>query len=482
MTMQSKVFILSKSKDFVHRQENSTTNSFFNVEDSSKSNALTSDTSVLGDDESKPEVSLFYQSAEVTVILQGTDGMITCLAANPNQSRIIVGTDKGVIQIWDYNIRTLILSRAFHHQIPVKKEGSKKKEFVNVETISPIKSFTFSKSGKTLAVGFETGTIKFLDSQTLDNLTRTEEEKTEAGYAVSLNPITKIAFSNDGNYCAASDSEHATIIFRKEVIKIKNSVALPLDSAAADSKSQVRSRVEWVYIGRRKTHFQTIVALLFLEKNGSTKLFSVSKDRHVAEYNLVESTPATGIVVHSIRRIEQLYQPESAIIYQKTGSNHPEDFIMTFNTGGKFKLFAVETQLCRSISLGPTFGDLVHEMALIPTQSESKFMAFATDNIIGLAKLPLDGNPFKYTGIIGHPAKISNLVVSSNGSNLFSSGGPDGILNMWSTQPYVLEQQIVNGGDDMVPFLNMLDPSKQGCNGPIYTEFQDFFFYTQLKM
>jgi WD40 repeat protein len=102
--------------------------------------------------------------------------------------------------------------------------------------------------------------------------------------------------------------------------------------------------------------------------------------------------------------------------------------------------------------------------------------------MIGLGKLPLDGNPFRYTGIIAHPGPVNNLVTSSNGQHILTSSSTQHVVNVWTYNSNVLEQQILEGGEGMEPFLHMLDPYNPTRESPIYKEFQDYFYYSQLKM
>ena len=98
-----------------------------------------------------------------------------------------------------------------------------------------------------------------------------------------------------------------------------------------------------------------------------------------------------------------------------------------------------------------------------------------------MTKLPLDGNPFNTMGIIGHPGAVSNVVCSPDGKTLITTGGIDGIINFWSIHPEVLEAQASISANSLDPFLNMIDPSGLAEQGPIYREFEDYFYYAQLR-
>ncbi|KAJ2996485.1 Cilia- and flagella-associated protein 251, partial [Globomyces sp. JEL0801] len=280
----------------------------------------------------------------------------------------------------------LVCSRLITEQHHKK---DKKADEAQQENPIPVESLCYSKSGKTLAAGFVNGTIKFMDSNDLVDLPQTKQSGLSLhGYKVSSVAITKIAFSLDGSYCAVTDAEHVISILQKQVVKVNLDSGLKRrtsgETVEEDRIKHARQRIEWSFIGRRKTHYKKvignlnkvtyIVALLFTTRENVPILYSVSKDRHVVEYDLKNSSATDGIAV-----------------------------------------------------------------------------------------------------------KISNLVSTYNGGNILTAGGQDGCVNMWTLNASVLESQIIAGGEKMEPFLNMLDPSGKGVQGDIYREFEDYFYYAQIK-
>ncbi|KAJ3253758.1 Cilia- and flagella-associated protein 251 [Boothiomyces macroporosus] len=434
-------------------------------------------------EDAKKLIVTYYitKNPEVTLILEGQYGNLKALIVHPEQSKFAVGSDNGVLQVWDYNTKQLVVSRQFTEEQPVQAKRKEKKQPQEIQVPVGIESLCYSKSGKTLAVGFANGIIRFLDATNLQDLTQTSATKGTGGYSVSTVAIKKIAFSVDGNYCAFADANHVTGILHKEMIKVKpdSGRKRPESPLKTDSREdeikRARQRVEWVFIGRRKTHYKEIIALLFTTKNEEQVLYSVSKDRHVTEYNLPISALTNGI------EIKQIHFPEAATLYQNNSLPHPEEFILTFNSGFKFKMYSKDTQLCRSTTIGPTFGGLINSIQLIPHLGETKYFIYSTGNILGMAKFPLDGNPYKFIGVIAHPFDISNIAVASNGSCVLSAGGKDGIVNLWTMNYAAMEIQINQGGEGMEPFLNMLDPSGMGDQGQIYREFEDYFYLAQIK-
>ena len=46
--------------------------------------------------------------------------------------------------------------------------------------------------------------------------------------------------------------------------------------------------------------------------------------------------------------------------------------------------------------------------------------------------MPLDGNPNKTMGLISHPHEVVDICASKDGRYLFTCGGDDLAVNMWS--------------------------------------------------
>lgn len=178
---------------------------------------------------------------------------------------MVLANNIGVLQVWDYNTKQLVVSRQFTEEQPVQTKKKEKKQPQEIQVPVGIESLCYSKSGKTLAVGFANGIIRFLDATNLQDLTQTSATKGTGGYSVSTVAIKKIAFSVDGNYCAFADANHVTGILHKEMIKVKpdSGRKRPESPLKTDSREdeikRARQRVEWVFIGRRKTHYKEII-------------------------------------------------------------------------------------------------------------------------------------------------------------------------------------------------------------------------------
>jgi WD40 repeat protein len=74
---------------------------------------------------------------------------------------------------------------------------------------------------------------------------------------------------------------------------------------------------------------------------------------------------------------------------------------------------------------------------------EDKFYIFSTTNsILGMIKKPIDGNPHKNIGIVAHPTQLRNFCVKSSEGLIFTSGGEDYSIKVWSINKDAIERQL----------------------------------------
>jgi cilia- and flagella-associated protein 251 len=158
-----------------------------------------------------------------------------------------------------------------------------------------------------------------------------------------------------------------------------------------------------------------------------------------------------------------------------------------------------DSKSCRRTTLGPCFGGPVSILLPLAPESPSNndsdakpFAAYAcAEKVIGLCKMPFDGNPAKSMGIIAHPGPISALCSSGDAYNLATAGGPDCTVNLWSIHSEIVDQAIersyqLNADESIspavttsvLPFVRMLEG---GADGGELNDLVDFFYYSQLR-
>uniref|UniRef100_A0A8D0H5J9 WD repeat-containing protein 66 n=1 Tax=Sphenodon punctatus TaxID=8508 RepID=A0A8D0H5J9_SPHPU len=138
--------------------------------------------------------------------------------------------------------------------------------------------------------------------------------------------------------------------------------------------------------------------------------------------------------------------------------------------------------MCRKTALGPTYGSPLEKILILPVLDghdlTKRYLAYVTNDKVGLQILPIDGNPHKSSAFICHPGGVSNLASSYDGRHIFTAGGSDLTVMKWDIDLNALEAAVSLGGEDLTPFYNLLDGGREG---EFFRELEDYFYYVQLR-
>jgi len=150
-------------------------------------------------------------------------------------------------------------------------------------------------------------------------------------------------------------------------------------------------------------------------------------------------------------------------------------------------------------ALAPTFGGAVTHAAFLRSrrapsaradadgkgkeEGATYALAYATDDrIVGIARLPLDGSPYGYVGVVGHTGPVLALAASADGLQLFTAGmGGDagsGSVCIWGVHEDAVAASSAAGGTGVTPFLSLLEG---GAGGRQYSDICDLFSYAQIR-
>lgn len=369
---------------------------------------------------------------KVKVIHREHDAAIHALAAHPTQPVIVIGSYSGLLKVWNYEKKHVMVSRAFDRG-------------------NLIRCCTYSPNGAYLAVGFVNGTVRVLDSITL-------QDEVQEPFRYARDAITHIEFSHDSKFLATADAEYTVSVF--------------MQCRGLDVEP-------YQYLGRYRAHYKPIKEIMFGVQLDSDfpRLLSLGADRVLVEYDLENSTK-DDLRLASTDRIEQSAVPQCMTWYPPITKEH---FIVTANDQFKFKLYNATTKMCRKTLLGPTYGSPIQKIAVVPTKDparDRRYLAYITDDKVGLHILPLEGNPHDAMALIGHPAGVANMVCSYDGKYIFSAGGSDASVHMWEININALEAQSALGGEDLIPFYGLLEGGREG---ELFKELEDYFYYAQIR-
>ena len=143
------------------------------------------------------------------------------------------------------------------------------------------------------------------------------------------------------------------------------------------------------------------------------------------------------------------------------------------------KIWNISQQSCRKTVLGPTYGGEIVKLKRLDIEgNQDKFLIYSTaQKVIGMIKLPLDGNPTKTMGLIAHPDSVVDMCATTDGQYLFTTGGDDLAINMWKIDVNPIDDAITMGGEGIEPFINLIEG---GRDGQTYQDMRDFFYYSMI--
>ncbi|KAM8993162.1 cilia- and flagella-associated protein 251 [Ara ararauna] len=386
--------------------------------------------------------NFILSNTDATVFHVATDGInfekvmeeakkaVNAITCHPRHARLALGSHCGLLKVWDYEQREYLVSRIF-------PEAS-------------IQCLSYDPEGYFLAAGFTDGSVYILDAISLQSSCKE--------FKFSQGPVTHVSFSHDSEYFATADETYTVTVYKRVL--------------------QNGSRC-WEHFAGLCSHYKPIRSILFgvqLDSN-EPRLLSLGEDRHLIEYDLSVSSKDHLEVLHR-DRIEQIAVPLCLAWYPQLSN---ESFILTANSCYKMKLYNTATKLCRKTLLGPTYGSPLEKIQILPTTNtadpQKRYLAYITKDKVGLQILPVDGNQHKSSAFICHPDGVSDLATSYDGRYIFTVGGNDCALMKWEINLNALDAAVSLGGEDMIPFYNLLDGGREG---KFFRELEDYFYYAQL--
>ncbi|NXK32634.1 CF251 protein, partial [Piprites chloris] len=369
-------------------------------------------------------------SADFKKVLEEAKKAVSAIACHPQQTLVAVGSHCGLLKVWDYQHTKYLASRIFPE--------------------AGIQCLSYDPEGYFLAAGFTDGSVHVLDAISLQSSCKE--------LRFSQGPVTHISFSHNSQYLATADEKYSVIVYKKV---LQNGCRC------------------WEHLAGLDSHYKPIRSILFGVQADSNepRLLSLGEDRQLVEYDLSSSIKDHLVVTHR-DRVEQSAVPLCLAWYPQLST---ESFILTANNCYKMKLLNTTTKMCRKTLLGPTYGSPLEKIQILPKTSaadpKQHYLVYITKDKVGLQILPVDGNPHKSSAFICHPDGASDLASSYDGRHIFTAGGSDCTVMKWKVNLSALDAAAFLGGEDMIPFYNLLDGGREG---EFFRELEDYFYYAQI--
>ncbi|CAN8192690.1 unnamed protein product [Coccothraustes coccothraustes] len=355
---------------------------------------------------------------------------VNAIACHPQEPLVAVGSHCGLLKVWEYKQTQYLVSRIFPE--------------------AGIQCLSYDPEGHLLAAGFTDGSIYILDAISLQSICKE--------FQCSQAPVTHISFSHDSKYLATADENYSVTVYKRVL--------------------QNGSRC-WEHLAGLVSHYKPIRGILFGVHSdcNEPRLLSLGEDRQLVEYDL-KSSIKDHLVVTDRDRLEQVAVPLCLTWYPNLST---ESFFLTANNCYKMKLYNTTTKMCRKTFLGPTYGSPLEKIQILPRTSsadpQQHYLVYMTKDKVGLQMLPVDGNPHKSSAFICHPDGAADFAISHDGRYVFTAGGKERTFMKWKVNLHALDAAAFLGGEDLIPFYNLLDGGREG---KFFRELEDYFYYVQL--
>uniref|UniRef100_A0A182P0D7 Cilia- and flagella-associated protein 251 n=1 Tax=Anopheles epiroticus TaxID=199890 RepID=A0A182P0D7_9DIPT len=345
--------------------------------------------------------------------------IITAFDVHSARSELCTCDGNGRLVMYDLQTKSMKLAL----EVPIQKTNRGR-----------ITTLAYSPCGMFLAGGAENGylwmVVPNLSILPANNPLQITNEK-----------IRYVLFSEDSKYLICVDKSNTITLIHRE-----------LD--------------DWQVIGQCNTHHMVDLAFLC-----TTDFVSISDDRHMVQYtiNTDEMMQLEVLSIVKRKRIDQSALPTALLVLP--GGNQ----ILVANDHLKFKIYHSRSFEILHTFLAPFNDGPARCLRQLPGED---FFLFITNSNIYVHHLPIDGNPFKYLALRGHPKRLKDLQVCWTVRSAFTFGEGDHAVSMWKINTSPLLDNLKHAGTGLDPFCTLLPGGKRGC---YVREILSLFFYNQIS-
>ena len=390
------------------------------------------------------------------LLLEGTADAVAMMAAHPSKHILACLGASGQAWTWNCASRTVEVKRDLCH----RGQGPRPS------------ALCYRSDGHGILVGTLGGSLKALDAASLVEVQMMR---------FTPHKVTRVVVSDDAecSHAAVADSGGCVSLF-----KLNGPIHAPVGE-----EEPARA---FEFLGKYAAHSATspVCGLAFQSgPDGALELVSCGEEGRLCRFDVLGSSVEGGVKLLGVtdEAIGGAAGGGSAVPTSLTflpRSKDPSQSARVMVADDSFKLRTVElnTMKCVKTVLGPTYGGPLSAMALF---NGGAHLAYATpEKVVGLAALPLDGDPGRAMGLIAHPGTVASMALAHDGSALFTVGGgalgaagtAGNVVNVWSVNAGALKGSEDAGADGRLAAL-----IEGGVGGEFYREARDYFMYSQIR-
>ncbi|XP_013141215.1 PREDICTED: WD repeat-containing protein 66-like isoform X2 [Papilio polytes] len=394
-------------------------------------------------------------------ILDNKTSPALAMTVHPEKPYVCVGYADGTLELYNFVRHMLFARLPLRERYKVVTEPADDSISCLVDVFYPQLSVTclkYSPNGLHLACGLNTGQLIFLDPTTI-------EIRSDKPFQDTRFSIKEISFSLDSRSLAFFDAGRTVCLYKYDCASLS-----------------------WQFIAKHRAHYKDVTAVFFLpEKNesGDYKLMSMGADRTLVEYDIGASSEEY-LEILSLDRIEQSAIPLAGIPWPSPKDIDPETcrtdmpMILIANDEFKYKIINYKTTMTLATVLGPRFEHPVRRLQLVTRTDDdegAQYLLFATKTVVGLQKMPLDGNPWRHIGLLGHPIELIEVCYREDVGILFTIGAKDSCMTQWAANYRAIDTTTKQGGTDLDPYYCLIENGRPGW---LFHEIRDLFYYIQI--
>lgn len=355
-------------------------------------------------------------------LIQIPTSSITSVAVHDQKPILCFGFANGIIVQFNYETCKPILN--------YKVMNSKEEEYNEITCIQ------YSTQGLFLACSTAGGHLWFLEPSIL-------KPYFKKPFIYDHSRIHRVQFSEDSRYLAYYDSSMAVCLLKRSEHNV----------------------LDWAFHGRYIAHFKHITDLLFCYPS---RLFSISEDRSLVEYDVLNSEPGKLELISSVI-ITQTGYPICFLLYALSTEMNEVQFLIS-TSEYKYLLINEVGDLIQRTFAAPMMKIPVQQFCKVPLAEN--YMLYSTDKYLGIQLYPLSGNPYKRVAMLVHPERLGRFVITHCGKYVFTYGFNDRVALMWTIKLRSANIICDQGGKDLQPYYCLLEG---GCDGWLFSEMNALF-------